>query len=261
MILPTPETPSPIGRSQFYRTAAANLGVAALAKRQIAKRFGSAPLMKLTARESEHPLFARRGTSDLSVFDQIFSLREYRCLDHLQGVQTIVDAGANVGYSSAWLLTRFPQARVVAIEPDRANFAVAARNLAPYGARASLFNGALWWEDSTLSFDSDYGDEGDEWSRRVTAAEDAKGDVEAISVTTLMDRWNMPSIDILKIDIEGAEEAVFGAKDLSWLDRVRALVIELHGPSCEAALAKAMEGRRFDISCCDELIVCLPEGR
>src|SRR5262245_9783341 len=75
-------------------------------------------------RSSMHPLFVRRGSSDLSVFDQIFIQREYACLDDLTGVRLIIDCGANVGYSSAYLLSRHPNSRIIAVESDPENFAM-----------------------------------------------------------------------------------------------------------------------------------------
>src|SRR6476469_2925625 len=72
----------------------------------------------ISARTSKYPLLARGGSSDGQVFHQIFVEREYRCIDHLTDVRTIIDAGANVGYSSAYFLTRWPRAKVIALEPD-----------------------------------------------------------------------------------------------------------------------------------------------
>ena len=243
-------------RSEFYSKAIGNLGFVGLASRQLSRRLGSGD-MTLRARDSSFPLRARRGTSDISVFDQIFVDREYRCLDGLTNVRTIVDAGANVGYSSAYLMTRFPEARVVAIEPDPKNFEVLSDNMKPYDGRVQLFRGALWSEDTTLDFDEDLLDDGDEWARQVGTARAGAGSVPAISMTTLMDQYGLSHIDILKIDIEGAEESVFSAPDLGWMDRVGAIVIEIHGDACWAAFQKAISGRGYDISQCEELTVCL----
>jgi FkbM family methyltransferase len=237
-----------VTRSEFYKRAIMSLGVRGLARRQLARRFGRGDML-LTSRESRFPVRARRGSSDVFVFDQIFVDREYRCLEGMENVRTIVDAGANVGYSSAWLLSRFPDANVVAIEPDPRNFDLLARNLAPFGNRAALFRGALWSGDTTLDFGDAFRAEGDEWARQVGVA--------AVSMPTLIERYGLETIDILKIDIEGAETAVFNAPDLSWMDRVGAIVIELHGPECEAALGRAIAGRGYVVSRCEELTVCL----
>ena len=84
-----------------------------------------------------HPLWARTRSTDLSVFEAIFSEREYECLNLIDG-DLILDLGANVGYSSAYFLSRYRKSPVVAVEPDPDNFAILQRNLAPYVSRANV---------------------------------------------------------------------------------------------------------------------------
>lgn len=244
-------------RFDFYRLAISNLGIRGLVTRQWAKKSGQDPLV-LTSKYSRYPLMARAGSSDLFVFDQIFVDREYRCLDGLEKIQYIVDAGANVGYSSAYLLTKFPNAQVIAVEPDPENFVQLTRNLKPFGDRVHTLQAALWCEDTTLNFSKNFSGAGDEWARQVGPSADGDGDVRAISMRSLIEQFGWDRIDLLKMDIEGAEESVFGTDDISWMDRVGALVIEVHGPGCQAALDRALDGRGFGTSRCDELTVCLP---
>ena len=115
-----------LARIEWYRTAVKNLGLPSLLRRQIQKRFGTQPI-RLTSKLLMHPVYARAGTSDHQVFDQIFIEREYRCLDGLKNPQFILDCGANVGYSSAYFLSRFPDSFVVAVEPDALNLGQAGR--------------------------------------------------------------------------------------------------------------------------------------
>jgi hypothetical protein len=66
-------------------------------------------------------------------------------------------------------------------------------------------------------------------------------------------------ISILKMDVEGAEAEIF-SQPCDWLDRVDALVIELHGPphfpDGATPFHAAMEGRGFELSRAGELTVC-----
>jgi FkbM family methyltransferase len=114
--------------------------------------------------------------------------------------------------------------------------------------------GALWSEVTTLDFRTDTLGEGAEWGRRVQPT--GSGDIPAVDLPTLMRDHSMETVDLLKIDIEGAEEAVFSA-DTSWLDRIRNIVIELHSKECSDAFFKAIAGRGYRISECDELTVAL----
>ena len=58
------------------------------------------------------------GTSDKEVVEQVFLSDEFSWLDRLDSVSTIVDCGANIGATGFLLLNAFPDARLVAIEPD-----------------------------------------------------------------------------------------------------------------------------------------------
>ena len=60
-------------------------------------------------------------------------------LDSLKEIQTIMDIGCGYGVPTAWLLERFPGAKVVGIDPDAGRVRVAARVA---GRRASIKSGS-----------------------------------------------------------------------------------------------------------------------
>jgi hypothetical protein len=99
---------------------------------------------RLLSKHSRYPLVCRPNTSDNPVFGQIFIEREYACLDDLPGANLIIDCGANVGYSSAYFLSRFPECRVIDVEPDPSNFSILEKNLAPYGERVRAIRTGIW---------------------------------------------------------------------------------------------------------------------
>ena len=100
---------------------------------------------RLRAKTSRYPLEYRAEESDLEVFNQIFIHREYDSIREITRGGLIVDCGANVGYSSAWFLSRFPESHVIAVEPDAGNFALLRRNLAPFGSSSgTAVQGAVW---------------------------------------------------------------------------------------------------------------------
>ncbi len=213
------------------------------------------PITSYTVRSryAEHALYVRNGTSDVEVFGQIFVHREYRCLDPLRDVRRILDLGANVGYASAYFLSRFPDALVTSVEPDARNYAALVRNVAPYGSRCTTVNAAVWSESVPLAFAEHYGD-GREWAVAVRETRHREhGTVRGVDMRTLVDSQ---TIDLLKIDIEGAELEVFSG-DCSWLQNVKNIVIELHGPSCRTAFDTAVSPHSFLRSRCDELDVLL----
>lgn len=206
-------------------------------------------------------VWARPGTSDLDVFRQVFVEREYGPLDGLCGVSTILDLGANVGYSSVYLLSCFPSARLVAVEPDSGNFEVLERNLRPFGDRATARLGGAWNSCTRLAVSETPYRDGEAWSRQVRAATEADvGSLPGWDVPTLMSSGGFRRVSLLKVDIEGAEAVVFDASSSAWLDHVDNIAIELHedssfGPA-SPVFWNAVGGQGFASCRSGELVLC-----
>ncbi len=211
----------------------------------------------LRSKYAKYPLYCRPGTSDVQVFSQIFVGREYRCLDEVTNPGLIVDCGANVGYSSAYFLSAYPHAQVIAIEPDAGNYAALVKNLEPFGTRVRTLCSAVWSEPVDLVFAEHTRGEGLEWARSVRKAQPGdKESIRAVDLGTVLRESGHDRISILKIDVEGAEAVLFSQGYDTWLARVDNLVIELHGPQCEAIFRRAIAGHPFEVSASDELTVC-----
>ena len=182
-----------------------------------------------------------QGSSDPDVFEQLFRDDELRFIEQLSNISTIVDLGANVGYASARFLSAFPNSTVIAVEPDPGNAIVCRVNLAPYGRRASLLEGGIWHTAGGLVLIRGAFRDGREWTTQVGPARDGETpDVIAYDIDSI----TRGPIDLLKIDIEGSEAALFSA-NTRWLDRVRNLCIETHGFECERAVFNALSAYTF----------------
>ena len=216
----------------------------------------------LFSKDARHGLACRPGTSDIYVFQQIYVTREYSCLDHLKDDSClIVDCGANVGYSSAYFLSRFPSSYVISVEPDPGNFEALEQNLAPYAGRYRAIRSAVWSEQLGLVL-GETPRSGQEWARQVRPAlAGEKASMQAIDIGTLLKDSGFARIRILKIDLERAEAAVFSANYESWLANVDNMVIELHGKECRDIFLKAIATESFDVSECGELTVCKRLGQ
>jgi len=229
--------------------------------RQLEKRgWGEHEFCFMHPHQASHPICLRlAGSSDLEVFYQVFILEEYKSLRDLKNVHLVIDAGANVGLSSAYFLTCFPQATVVSIEPDRANCEACRSNLRAYDVqegRSVVIEGAVWSHCANLSLSSNFAD-GREWARQVV--EQTQGETEVVQawdMESILERQGGRPVDLLKIDIEGAELAVFGDTARLWLDEVRNICIELHGPECRGTFLKSLQDFRYDLSRAGELTIC-----
>ncbi|MEZ5566423.1 MAG: FkbM family methyltransferase [Gammaproteobacteria bacterium] len=249
---------------RYLRLAFVNLGPASALRywaKKLVRNRGSNTPRPLTSKYLDHPVCFRPRTTDLAVFQQIFVEREYGCLDDVTGPDLVIDCGANVGYSSAYFLSRFPGSELIAVEPDPGNFRLLSKNLAPYGDRVTLVESGVWSHPARLCIsETGYGG-GGEWGVQVReCTSDAEPGFQAVDIESLLARSGRQRISILKIDIEGAEGVVFASNYRHWLDRVDCLVIELHDDSsfgnCSQIFAQAIDGQNFIVSEWGELTVC-----
>ncbi|AWI87073.1 FkbM family methyltransferase [Methylobacterium sp. DM1] len=244
-----PYEPKEISRLQAHKMALSNLGVQGYIRRIIAKKTGRG---RLISKHLASPVAFRPQTSDMDVFSQIFVEREYQAIDSVKSAELILDCGANVGYSSAYFLSRFPQAMVIAVEPEIGNFRQLRINTKNYGTRIRSINAGIWSKEARLSILPTK--IGDEWGFQVR--EDPEGAIPAIDIQTLLNSSGHPRISILKVDVEGSEIEIF-SNNYAWIDVTDVIVIELHGHECETTFFKAIEGKGFDIARWGELTIAV----
>ncbi len=134
----------------------------------------------------------------------------------------ILDCGANIGLATIYLKQRYPDAKIIAFEPDENNFKLLEKNINQHQwSNIEIRKEAIWKDDCILKFTCD-GSLGSKINSESKSANEIE--VKAIRLKNLL---NNP-IDFLKIDIEGAEYEVL--KDCSEsLDKIDNLFIEFHG--------------------------------
>ena len=215
--------------------------------------------LTIKPRQAMYPVSARLGgSSDMEVFNQIFVIDEYSCVSDIDSPGLIFDLGANVGYSSAYFLSNYPAADVVAVEPDPANFEVCLRNLTPYGDRVKTVRGAVWSNRSKLALSRGTFGDGREWASQVREIDgkDTLEEVQGWDIPSLLAVAGRDQVDLLKVDIEGSEIDVFGPQSSAWLPKVRNICIELHGPRCEEVFFHALKEFEYQLIRFGELTVC-----
>ena len=193
------------------------------------------------------PVWARFGTSDLGVFRQVLIDEDYFFRSSAQP-RLIIDAGANVGYTSVYFANRFPDAAIIAIEPDTDNFHLLQRNTAAY-PKVRCIRAGLWSKDCFLKISNP---DGGTCAFRVEETMNPENAVPAVTLATLLESSGFDRIDILKLDIEGAEKDLFSAHDsANWIARTDLIMIELHDrlvPGCETAMLQGIQGSPFKVS-------------
>ena len=162
----------------------------------------------------------RLNRGDLQSIREVWYEEAYR-LPFDFDLRILVDLGANIGLTSVWLWKRYRCARVVAIEPSTQNARIARLNFELNGLVGEVIEAAIGPRDGESLFeDSDDSNVGHVGSgSRV---------VRVMSMDTLFSRLPEDSVvDLVKMDIEGGEQPLLEG-DISWLSRVRALIVEFH---------------------------------
>ena len=184
---------------------------------------------------------ARLVSSDCDMLNEIFVAGEYDRLVAAapRDVQTVLDLGANAGYSIRRWLLQWPGCHVVAVEPDAGNLAMCRRNAAAVaGAHVSLIQACAVGVARKVYLATD-----DRECLFHVTSEPRGTPIDGLTVPDILARNGVQGpIDILKCDIEGAEAEVF-AHCTGWIRRVRLLTVEIHPPyTAEQLLAAIRAG-------------------
>lgn len=206
--------------------------------------------------QSKRTLLARYGSSDIDNYIQIFKSNAFGPIENIQNVRVILDCGSYVGYSVNYFAEKYPKARIIAVEPAPDNYRMLLKNTRAYQERVHIIHAAVWHEEGQVQMDLD-ADQGKEWSHRaVEKKENTAQATSAITITQILKQFQIDQVDILKLDVEGAEEKIFLSPDSSWMDKTKNFAIEIHGPHCQAAFERYMTNYRFQKTAWDDLIFC-----
>lgn len=184
-----------------------------------------------------YPIEVRPGTTDLATVLDTIVREEYGKYLPNGGIQSMIDAGAFIGDTSSWFLSRFPKLSVWALEPNPENYWLASRNLGRYVGRAEVLPFALSHTAGTVHFSGDATGGG---------IADSGIEVESVTIPKLLSRVPGHCVDVLKIDIEGAELDLFTKGSLDWLGQVKLIIIELHGVAIEEAVLEVLKVHGFN---------------
>ncbi|MFM2337663.1 MAG: hypothetical protein RL115_856 [Bacteroidota bacterium] len=176
-------------------------------------------------------------SSDMEVLKQVLISNEYEAVVHCykdnftnKPAVKIIDAGTNVGYASIYFLSFFEAGKIACVEPDAGNLKEIAFNLntAIKAGSVTVFpTGLMGGDDISIQTNRSFRD-GKDWSVEVQPVGDDTG-LKSVSVASIMKAMQWQEVDIIKIDIEGAERYLFNTtENVQWLLTTKVVAIEIH---------------------------------
>jgi len=180
---------------------------------------------------SNYEVGLRISTTDVPTFEQVFVRCDYESSEMPDSAATIVDLGANIGLATVFFGTKYPAAKILAVEPDEDNFALLTANTAALGSRVQKQPAAAWIKDGYINLhrEDEQGHSLGAWGGQVSeAAGRSSRKTPCYKMTTLLENAGFDEVDILKVDIEGAELELFSQGAEEWLPRVKLVIVEMH---------------------------------
>ena len=199
------------------------------------------PQLKFINLKGTIPFAIRTNTTDPGTFQEIFQYGVYNLPIKDFQPKLILDCGGNIGCASVFFANVYPNAQIYSIEPERRNFKILTYNTVFYD-NIHQINSALWDKETFIKI-ANLNTKADSYRTVETTADDPQA-LRTTTVSKILAESGFDEIDLLKIDIEGAEKEVFSAPDVDdWLSKVKVLVIELHDrmkKGCSRAVFTAM---------------------
>lgn len=185
------------------------------------------------------PIYLRDSTADHATFRQCLVmqqydlqrfpqyerlLRDYREKLSRNETPLIIDAGANIGLATRWFAKLFPEARIVAVEPDPQNFGMLLLNIKGLEKQAIAIQGGVWDRAAHLVITNP--EDGSAAFQLAETGASAGNGIRAYSIDEICEMHKTAAPFIVKFDIEGAQAAVFRS-NTGWIEKTHLITLEL----------------------------------
>jgi FkbM family methyltransferase len=160
------------------------------------------------------------------LFEEIFIDGNYK-FDAETDSPLIIDCGANIGMATLFFKSMYPHARVLAFEPDPSTFDLLRWNVEANGLKnVTLYNKALYDAEGSIEL---YYDPKGEGSPLMSVIKEPTSSTSRTVETVRLSSFIDQPVDLLKLDVEAAEDAVL--RDLHVTGKLRLikeLIVEYH---------------------------------
>ncbi len=189
---------------------------------------------------NKSPVYYRPNTSDRGIIYNILIQKgkkaEYYVPEEITP-NIIFDIGANIGITAIWMAKKYPDAKILCFEPMQENFEILESNIKPYN-NITAYDFGLGESTCTVDIfaNEDRGNQGGFSLFQLANDGDDTGTEEKVfaqvnikSAAEFIKEKDISTIDILKVDTEGAEYEILKSIPEELLSKVQWVMGELHG--------------------------------
>jgi len=179
-------------------------------------------------------IYYRSSTSDMTLIYEILLKSEYKSEYYIPkqvNPKVILDIGANIGITSIYLSNRFPKAKIYSFEPLLENYKILEKNTSNI-ENVSIFNYGLGENDGFFDIyltDDEENFGGATMYNSDTHKEESIEKCRVRSVEAILKELEIPSIDLIKVDTEGAEFDILMNIPHGIIQQTKWITGELHG--------------------------------
>ena len=180
-------------------------------------------------------VFYRTSSSDMTLIYEILLKSKYRSEYYFPEKikpEVILDIGGNVGITSIYLASIFPNATIYTFEPLLENYKILQKNTEQYG-NIKVFNIGLGSKNGSfkvfLSDDSENFGGVSFYSEGEGNKTESYTECKVRNINDVIQELNISAIDLMKIDTEGSEYDILSCLNDEILRSIFWITGELHG--------------------------------
>jgi FkbM family methyltransferase len=173
-------------------------------------------------------------------------------------VRVVLDCGGNIGITALYFAARYPAANIFSIEPDKKNFELLKRNTEAEPRIVAIRGAIVGYPRKTVQLTTGR----PAWGNFITEEENGH-EVPAVTIDEVLRDYGISRVDLLKVDIEGAERDMFASG--KFMPLIDCVIIELHGLYDLTHFSKDVARWGFEVIAGSEsdlqMIIALPVKR
>jgi FkbM family methyltransferase len=213
-------------------------------KIRVAIKFRMNTLVRFKSRVLSTDLFIRTaGPTDYQVFKYVFIDIYHVPFRQLPAQPVILDLGSNVGFTCVHYASLFPGAKIYGYELDVNNYQVALKNINELPT-IHITNKGIGYAGGVFYYESQQQSDAFQLTEAKTPT---SKEVSVIPLSEVLNEKVIPYVDFMKMDIEGAEIDIFDKGDLSWLNRVTRLHMEIHSKEAISVISDKLTQFGFKV--------------